>query len=173
MAQRITGKLRVIGSWDFSDDTAPGGVTANTGSIDQTINLTAGTSAGQVNRVLARANGFTIAAGGSTTIDLGGTLKDFVGNSNTITKVKMVVLQLDSANLARSVLIGPHTTNGFDSWLGTTDGSVRVKKGGMFALGCTDADGYSANSSTENLLAITNEDTVNPAIYKLIIEGVG
>jgi hypothetical protein len=173
MAQTLTSKLRILASWDFSDDGAGGGTTKNASSLDLSLSLGSGTGAGSNNKILARLNGFTITAGSSVDVDLAGVVADFVGASITMTKVKVIAVKLaEATNQASSILIGSKGTNGFATWLGGTNHAVRVRKGGGFGIGCTDATGYAVTAGTGDLMTLTNEDTANAATYQLIVAGV-
>lgn len=173
MAKTVTGKLRVIGSYSFSDTGADGGETENAETLNVNLNFGAGTAAASVNKVIARLNGFTITASSSIDVDLAGAISDFVGAAITMDVIKYMVLQLTSTTgQADSVLIGSKGTNGCASWLGGTNHSVKVLKGGIFALACTNTTGYAVTAATGDIITLTNNDTVNSASYKLIICGV-
>ena len=171
MSQVVTGKLKVVGSWDFQD-TGNSGVTKNVSSLTVNLDFGNGTGADEINKVIARLTGFTITANSSIDVDIIGTLLDFVGSTITINKVKFMLLQLaDATNQAASVLIGGKQTGAFSSWLGGSSHSVRVPKSGTLAIGVQNTTGFAAGAASD-LITLTNEDTANTATYKLIVCGV-
>jgi len=112
----------------------------------------------------------TLAASANESLDLAGGLTDVFGNTITFTKIKAIVVQAAAAN-SNDVVIGGAASNGFTSFVGAADDTIKVKPGGMLVLVAPDANGYAVVASTGDLLKVANSGAGTAVTYKIIIIG--
>lgn len=113
----------------------------------------------------------TLAASGNETLDLAGGLTDVFGNSITFTKIKAIAICAAPGN-TNDVIVGGAASNGFTTWCGASDHTVKVKPGGAFALMAPDANGYAVTAATGDLLKIANSAGGSAVSYTIVIIGV-
>lgn len=130
-----------------------------------TQELTSGTSSGQVD--ISFHDTRTLTSGSSENIDLAGTLTDSFGQTVSFAKVK--VLMIRNKSTARTLTVGGAASNGFTSWVGSADDTVKVQPGGVFLL-VAPGTGYTVTSNTGDILKIAN-DAGSTCDYDLIVLG--
>ncbi|WP_340265409.1 hypothetical protein [Sphingobium mellinum] len=113
----------------------------------------------------------TLAASANESLDLAGGLSDVFGNLITFTKIKAIAIQAAATN-SNDVLVGGAASNGFISFVGATDDTIKVKPGGMFLIVAPDANGLAVTASTADLLKIANSAGGSSVTYKIVIIGV-
>jgi len=131
--------------------------------------FTDGAGANQAKSVFADER--TLAASANESLDLAGGLTDVFGNSITFTKIKAIIIQAAAAN-SNDVLVGGAASNGFTSFVGAADDTIKVKPGGMFMIVAPDANGLAVTAGTGDLLKIANSAGGSGVTYKIIIIGV-
>ena len=109
----------------------------------------------------------TIAAGGSTTLDLVGALANFFGETINAVRVKGMAFELLNDTAAVSVTVG-NGTNPWKMFLGGGSQSFDVRNGGFVAAACDDAVGYAGfTAGTADSVKITNNDGSLSAVVRV------
>ncbi len=136
-------------------------------NIQINSNLTSGTGANQADQQYS--DSITLAASGSTEIDLYGSLTNQFGDTINFSKVRMMIFESDADNTA-VLEIGGSASNAFESWT-NVGGKITLRPGGVFYLSATDATGFVV-TSTADKLKITNLSASVSASFNVIIIGV-
>ena len=171
-ADTITGLIRVESSITKTKAGTISTVTetlVNSYKWGGTGALGTGTTAAAMS-VLYVASG-SLAAGGTNTLDLYGSVQDNFGATVNLTRVKWLQLSpSNSMTTAQSVLMRPAPANGFATWMTGTNDALRVFAGGTVAIMAPATNAYAVTESTGDLLDIVNEST-NTTTYTLIVGG--
>lgn len=148
------------------------------GSLAQDVNfsdeLTNGTGTDQANQTYF--DNKTLAASGSQSYDLAGSLTDAFSNTITFARIKGIVVWNKSTDGILQVGrgTGADGTNAWDTWITSTaaDGSegVFVRPGGIFVLYTPDATAYAVTAGTVDILLIT-ETAAAECEYDLALIG--
>jgi hypothetical protein len=118
---------------------------------------------------LYEAKSQSIAASGTASIDLYGTLTDIFGATLNLTAVKGIYIEADSSNGA-DIKIGPPASNGFLGPFGAASQTVAIKPGGK-AMFLAPLTGWAVTASTADLLTVTNASTTAAALFTAKIWG--
>jgi hypothetical protein len=129
--------------------------------------LTTGTGANQADKLWS--NTSTIAASGTDTIDLAGSLTDAFGAALTFARIKAVFVVAAAGNSNNVNVVRP-ASNGVPLFLAAGDG-VAVRPGGMFSWVCGDATGVAVTAGTGDLLDIVNSAGGTSVSYDVAIIG--
>lgn len=132
------------------------------------FNLTSGTGANQADRIWAAET--TLAASGSTSIDLAGVLVDAIGTSLTFVRIKGLYVRALSTN-TNNVLVGGAGSNQWATWLSAATTNIIVRPGGIFALFAPDATAYTVTAGTGDILQIANSGAGTSVTYDIAIIG--
>jgi hypothetical protein len=138
-------------------------------AVSTTIAYASGTAAGQADVIYSDTN--TLAASGTSTLDLAGVLSD-LGTTLTFVKVKAIVITAAAGN-TNNVILGGAASNGFVSWVGGATHTVTIRPGGFFALGvgAGDLNAYAVTAGTADQLLITNSAGSTSVTYTIAIIG--
>lgn len=138
-------------------------------SVEQTISLTDGTSAGMANQLWVDER--TVASATNDDLDLAGVLTSAFGS--TLTMVKMVGLLVinapkNSATANTTNLTIGGATNPFVGFLGGTTPTIGpIRPGGFVFIGCSDTGGIGTiTASTADILRIANSSGAS-ATYQI------
>jgi hypothetical protein len=105
---------------------------------------------------------------GNDDIDLNGVLVDAFGTTLNFTRVGLLYVRADSANVG-NVLVGPAPANGFVTpWNAAADRSI-VRPGGYLILSAFDATGFAVAAGTGDILRIAPSS--GSVTYDIIIIG--
>lgn len=146
------------------------------GSLGEDINVSAllqllgGTGAGQIDTVYSAQT--TIAASGSSTIDLNGAVNDVFGNSIAFLHVKAIVV-IAAAGNTNDFQIGPGASNPFNGpWSGTTPLHA-VSPGEMFVAtkGQGSSLGWAVVAATGDIIKIANSSSGTSVTANIYIFG--
>jgi hypothetical protein len=129
--------------------------------------LTNGTGANPANKVWS--NQSTIAASGTDSIDLAGSLTDAFGAALTFARIKVVMVVAAAGN-TNNVNVTRPASNGAPLFLAAGDG-IAVRPDGMFCWVCRDATGVAVTASTGDLLDIVNSAGGTTVTYDIAIVG--
>jgi len=129
--------------------------------------LTNGTAANQADKVWSDSS--TIAASGTDSIDLAGSLTDAFGAALTFARIKAVVVTAAAGN-TNNVNVTRPASNGAPLFLAAGDG-IAVRPGGMFCWVCGDATGVAVTAGTGDLLDIVNSAGGTSVTYDVAIIG--
>ncbi len=110
----------------------------------------------------------TLAASGTVSHDLSGTLVGLFGGNVTFAKVKAIALLADAGN-THDVILG-NVTNGFVGPFGAATHSIAVPPGGLAVL-ARPLGGWTVTAGTADLLKVLNGGAVTPVTYKLAVIG--
>ena len=152
---------------------------ANTGLNDssnkQSFSTTAsfstvGVGANQFNEIYSAV--LTIAAAGSTTLDLVGALTNFFGETIAAVRVKAMAVELLDDTAAVSVTVG-NATNAWKAFLGAGTHTFTVRNGGFVAAACDDATGYAslAAGSTDEVKIANNDGSLSAVVRVTFLIG--
>lgn len=138
--------------------------------IKRSLALQDGAAAGQANRLFTDTR--TLAASGSESLDLVGTLADAFGASITFARVKLLYIAAADGNV-NNVVVGGVASNGFATPFADATDKLVLRPGAWVALaaGKADATGYAVTASTGDLLQIANSGAGTPVTYTIAIVG--
>lgn len=129
--------------------------------------LTTGTGANQADKLWS--NTSTIAASGTDSIDLAGSLSDAFGAALTFARIKAVVVVAAAGNTNDVQVVRP-ASNGAPLFLAAGDG-IPVRPGGMFCWVCGDATGVAVTAGTGDLLNVSNSAGGSSVTYDIVVIG--
>lgn len=128
-----------------------------------------GTGAGQANAVFI--DEFSIAASGTLSIDLSGSLEDPLGDAVVFTAVKEILVIADAAN-ANNVVVGGAASNTFVGPFADATDKVNVKPGGLFhAHDGYSAAGWAVAAGTGDILQLANSGAGSAVTGTIVIIG--
>lgn len=130
--------------------------------------LSTGTGANQADRVYYAQP--TVAASGTTTIDLAASVTDVFGATVTFARIKALIIAAASGN-TNNVIVGNAASNGFITWVGGATHTVNVRPGGFLALAAPDATAYAVTAGTGDLLLFTNSGAGTSVTFDVILIG--
>lgn len=139
-------------------------------SLKAALSLANGALAGQANVIYSDTG--TIAASGTATLDLAGTLVGALGDTLTFARVKAIIVTAASAN-TNNVVVGGAASNGFSSIFADATDRVVVRPGGAFVLftGAADLNGYAVTAGTGDQLQIANSGAGTTVTYSIVVVG--
>jgi hypothetical protein len=138
-------------------------------NVSRDISLTDGTGAGAADRLYeAQA---TIAASGTSDLDLAGVLTDVFGATLTFVRIKGLYIAASAAN-TNNVVVGAAATNQWATLLNTT-GTIQIRPGAcaLFIAGSADTVGWTVTGGTGDLLRIANGGAGTSVTYDIAIIG--
>lgn len=158
----LTARLRgfLTGSLDLS---APSAIP----DLNVALTLESGTAASKADLVFSDTR--TIAASGSETLDLAGTLKDDLGNTIVFVKVKAILIRARSTN-TNDVVIGAAASNPFLGPLSGTAPKITLPPGGL-ALLAAPVNGWTSADGAADSLKIANSGAGTGVDYDIVIVG--
>ena len=124
-------------------------------NINQVVAFSEGSAANQAQYLYTAQP--TIAASGSSNIDLAGATTDALGATLTCTTVKFIYVKAAAAN-TNNVLVGGAGSNTFINWVGDATDIVVVKPGGFLLL-VAPGTGYAVTAATGDLLKLANSSS--------------
>ena len=136
--------------------------------IDNTtrFNWASGTGADQADKLWSDTN--TLAASGTTDVDLAGPLTDGLGGTITFVKLKALIVKANPANTNNVVLSRP-AANGVPLFAAASD-AIPVLPGGLFVWVSPGA-GITVTPATGDLITLTNSAGATGVTYDLIVIG--
>lgn len=148
--------------------TASGDLGTPTYPIDNTtrFNWGSGTGADQADKLWSDTN--TLAASGTTDVDLAGPLADGLGGTITFVKLKALIVKANPAN-TNNVVVSRPAANGVPLFAAASD-AIPVLPGGLFAWVSPGA-GITVTTGTGDLITLTNSAGATGVIYDLIVIG--
>lgn len=128
-----------------------------------------GTGASQANAVYV--DDFSIAASGTSDIDLSGSLVDPNGNTIVFTAVKEIYVKADSTN-TNNVVVGGAAATQFVGPFGGVTHTIAVKPGGFFHV-CEgySAAGWAVAAGSTDLLRLTNSAAGTAVTGTIVVVG--
>lgn len=148
--------------------TKTSGLHQATAAMALRLTLALGTAAGADGAADAvAAASHTVAAGGSTTLDLAGGVADGFGGTVAFTSVSAVMVKAAAANDG-AVSVGGGS-NPFASPFGDATDAVRVLPGGCLLLAAP-GGGYAVTADTGDTLTLTNAGAA-PATVEVVVIG--
>lgn len=168
MATSLQTNIRSSLNWNYTNPNSLGD-TVNAGSITFSDVLSNGTTAEKADLIYAVAG--TIAASGTLTIDLSGSVADVFGNTISMARVKAVIVELTTDTAADYLVFGNSGSNPIGLWFGAVTHTEQIRNGGVMVHYCQDATGWPVVNSASDKILITNHDSVNIATYQLCIIG--
>lgn len=127
-----------------------------------------GTGAGQANAVFADRR--TLAASGSESLDLAGSLTDALGATITLAKVRALLIEADAGN-TNTLVVGGAAENAFAALFGDASDKLVIRPGGLILAVAPDATGYAVTASTGDLLQIANGGSGSAVTYDVTVIG--
>jgi hypothetical protein len=133
--------------------------------------LTFGTGSGQVNQVFIAQR--TVGAGANDNLDLSGVLTSPIGDSIAFTKVKLLVIAIESPDGTKKLKIGPNNvSNAFQGPFGAVTANVYLEMTNWLTLINEPVVGYTVTPGTADLLVINNPGA-GAVTYDIAIFGLG
>lgn len=132
-----------------------------------TNSIVNGTATGQADKVYAAT--LTIAASGTNSLDLAGSLTDPLGTTVTFVKVKAIYVKASSAN-TNNVVIGGAGANAFIGPFNASTDKVSVAPGDVFIITKTGA-GWTVTPSTADLFLTANSGAGTGVTFEIVIVG--
>lgn len=136
--------------------------------VNKLITLLNGTGANQAD--LAYWDTVNLAASGSTTLDLNGSLTDALGVAVNFLRIKLFYLFAYSTN-ANTVVIGNAAANQFVGWFGAAAHTEAVRPGGLSLHVAPDATAFSVTAGTGDQLKIANGGAGTAVDFDLVLIG--
>lgn len=167
MASNLTSRVSVQVDATLVADATIGSVQQNIGYRVANAMLD-GAGLNQANQVYSGRR--TLAASANESLDLSGGLTNAFGTTLTFTKVKALVIVAATGN-TNDVIVGGAASNGFISWVGAADDTVKVKPGGMFVISAPTAAGLPVTAATADLLKVANSAGGSSVTYDIIVIG--
>jgi len=127
-----------------------------------------GTAANQADRIFRKQN--TLAASGSETLDLAGSLLDVFGATITFARIKLLLVYAATAN-TNLVQVGGAAATVFVNWVANSSDIVNVRPGGLLLLTAPDATGYAVGAGASDFLKIANSAAGTPVTYDIVLVG--
>jgi hypothetical protein len=135
--------------------------------INRQFNFADGVGLNAANRIWSDTR--TIAASGTDSLDLAGSLSDAFGSTFTLARVKALMVAA-SPNNSNNVVVGAGS-NAWSTWVGGTNPTVTVRPGGMLLVVAPDATGYAVTAGTGDILQIANSGAGSSVTYDVIVMG--
>lgn len=149
--------------------TAPApGTSTSPISLNRSVRLLTGIAANQADKIYTLSN--TIAASGSATLDLAGSVTDMFGVTFTIVKIKALIVRAAAAN-TNNVTVGPAASNGLVGLFAGTTPTISVMPGGVFAWVAPGTTAPTVTASTGDLLTFTNSSSGTGVTYDVTVVG--
>lgn len=104
----------------------------------------------------------TIAASGTSSVDLSGGSTDVYGNTITMARVKWMFVWNTNTTSASSINFG-NATNPLANWISTATVTVSILNNGVFMIGAPGATGYAVTGGSADAVKATNADGSNSA----------
>jgi hypothetical protein len=167
MAKTLSSTASCGVTWVYTNSSALGN-TAITNGLAFSASMATGTGASQAD--LLYIGQLTIAASGTSDLDLAGSLADVFGATLTFARVKAVLMVPDSTNTASGFKVGLGA-NPFLGWFGGTTPTESVDKTGCFFKFRSDATGWVVTAATADILRVTNLDGANSLVLNVAVVG--
>lgn len=135
--------------------------------VKKLVNLASGTGLNQADRIWSDTR--TIAASGTDSLDLAGSLEDALGNAFTPARVKALLVAAASGN-SNNVNVTRPAANGVPLFLAAGDG-IPVRPGGTLMWFAPDATGVAVTAGTGDLIDIVNSGGGTSVTYDIVILG--
>lgn len=135
---------------------------------DKRIGLASGTGANQADLVWSDTR--TLAASGSESLDLAGSLTDALGASLSFARVKVILISAAAGN-TNNVVVGGASEDAFVGPFADATDKLVVRPGGMVAIAAPDATAYAVTASTADLLQVANSAGTTSVTYDVVIIG--
>lgn len=166
MSKSLSTRIKASIGWTHAETlTGVNDNTQNQSSFTFSDTLADGTGADQADLIYVVSG--SLAASGTLSIDLAGSVADFFGDTITMARVKTIYIQIDTAS---SVNVGGNA-NPLVNWIADGSDELIIRAGGVFLLHAPDATAYAVTASTGDVLDITNNDGSNAAAYDIAIVG--
>lgn len=136
-------------------------------SLAKRIRLLTGVGADQADMIWTDTN--TLAASGTTDIDLAGSLTGAFGTSLTFARIKVVYFSALSTN-TNNVNVTRPASNGAPLFLAAGDG-IPVRPDGCFLWVAPGATGIAVTGATGDLITVTNSGGTTGVTYSVVIIG--
>jgi hypothetical protein len=135
---------------------------------EKSLSLTNGTGANQSDQMWHDTR--TIAASGTDSLDLAGSLSNGLGATVTFARVKTIVVFAAAAN-TNNVVVGGAGSNTFINWVSDATDKIVIRPGGVFVLHSPDATAYAVAAGSADILQVANSSSGSTVTYDVIILG--
>lgn len=170
----LTGQLRISNGWEYrsTDDVDTAKVTIDKLTDVYKVDWTDGTGDEQVKRMFRRTG--TLLANTEVALDMAGSLLDVFGNTLTFAQVKLIVVK-NLGTAATQILkfgqLGTPTSGNLlsDIFDGLTTARVKIRHGGVFALGAPNT-GYTVTGGSADVILLSNEAALS-VDYDIVVLG--
>jgi hypothetical protein len=166
MALQTTIDVNVTAS--YAATTAAPGTSAVPFSLIKRTNLLSGVGANQADKIYTVSA--TLAASGTTNLDLAGSVTDVFGVTFTIVKLKALIVRAASGN-TNNVVFGPAAANGLVGLFAGTTPTIAVMPGGTFAWAAPGTTAPTVTAGTGDLLTFTNSSSGSSVTYDVTVVG--
>lgn len=136
-------------------------------SYSKAYSLASGTGANQADKIWSDTR--TIAASGTDSLDLAGSLTDALGAAFTPARIKGLLVAAASGN-TNNVNVTRPASNGVPLFLAAGDG-IPVRPGGVFLWVAPDVTGVAVTGGTGDLIDIVNSAGGSTVTYDVVILG--
>ena len=124
-----------------------------------------GSGAGQANRVYTNSATMTIAASGTLSIDLSGSVTDAFGNTLTLTKLRALLIEHLTTTTSTNITVG----GGANPIFGSKLSGLEINNGDHMLFTCK--NGYTITGGSADTLRIVNADGTNQATVRISVLG--
>lgn len=168
MAVTLTGKMSFLMNLLYGDQV---GLQPKQGIINTAYPfpfLTSGVGLNQVDKMYAETR--TLAASGTTTLDLAGSLTDVFGSVLTFARIKMIAIFALAAN-TNNVLMGAAAGTQFLGPLGSNTDTIATVPGGCTICIAPTATGWAVGAGATDFLKFANSAGSTGVTYDLVLLG--
>lgn len=129
--------------------------------------FTTGTANGQADRIFTDTR--TIAASGSESLDLAGSLADPLGGTAVFAEIVAIEIRAAAGN-TNNVVVGGAASNAWVGPFGAADNTFAVPPGGVLVFNHPGA-GWAVTAGTGDLLQVANSGSGTGVTYDVVIVG--
>ena len=135
---------------------------------EKSLSLTDGTGANEGDQLWHDQR--TIAASGTDSLDLAGSLSNAFGTTVALARGKTILVYAATGN-TNNVLVGGAGSNTFINWVSNATDVVVVRPGGLFLVHTPDATAYAVTAGSADILQVANSSSGSTVTYDVIIIG--
>lgn len=166
-ASTLASKVTLLVDANFKNSQGLAALTALI-SLNQAIPFTSGVAVNQCDLVYTETR--TIAASGSATLDLAGSLVDSYGTVITFARIKAIIIIALAAN-TNNVVMGAAAATIFQGPLVSDTSVLHTRPGGMTVLVAPDATAWAVGAGSTDMLKFANSGAGTGVTYSLTLLG--
>lgn len=164
----LSTQLDVNLSASYTQATSPPGTGAAAYALPKRYSWLTGVGANQADKIYTVSG--TIAASGTATLDLAGSVTDIFGVTVTLVKLKMIMVQAAAAN-TNNVQLSQPASNGVAGLFSASGTSINVLPGGTLLWVAPNLAAIPVTAATGDLLTLANSSSGSSVTYTVTVVG--